>query len=198
MTITRTIYGIDAKTKSIREAKLDLLLTKLPRNRLLNLDKIGEVELQTTYYDAFLSEIIADQDRNHDFGYPVGFGEVKPGNSSTTKHSVCMDTFFGWESHQKGQSTNGIWQHKHLYTMTEIGAMTVASSLSELHSFASLKNLDMLSSVGHCFWNHCNATDATPTVESTGIDDDIVVPISDFYALIDKSRNKARGMSSRY
>jgi hypothetical protein len=83
------------------------------------LDKIGKVELQTTYYDALLSEIVADQDRNvalrwankssyevesdirpdaiistliqHDFGHPVGFGEVKPGNSSTTKHSVCTD-----------------------------------------------------------------------------------------------------------
>lgn len=27
----------------------------------------------------------------HDIGYPIAFGEVKPGNSSTTKHSVCMD-----------------------------------------------------------------------------------------------------------
>ncbi|KAL0091152.1 hypothetical protein J3Q64DRAFT_1693408 [Phycomyces blakesleeanus] len=27
----------------------------------------------------------------HDFGHPVGFGEVKPGNSSTTKHSVSLD-----------------------------------------------------------------------------------------------------------
>ncbi|KAG1533259.1 hypothetical protein G6F51_012711 [Rhizopus arrhizus] len=200
MTITRTIYGVDAKTKSIREAKLDLLslsarmtgnkagvvegianlLTKLPRNRLLNLDKIGEVELQTTYYDAFLSEIIADQDRNvalrwankssseeetdirpdaiistlmqHDFGYPVGFGEVKPGNSSTTKHSVCMDILrLGITSkraidkwHLSGCLVFMInvfyisffvvrKQHKHLYMMTEIGAMTVASSLSELH-----------------------------------------------------------------
>ncbi|KAF7720591.1 hypothetical protein EC973_007275 [Apophysomyces ossiformis] len=76
--------------------------------------------------------------------------------------------------------------------MTEIGAMTVASSLSELHSFASLKNLDMLSNIGHCFWNHCNATDANPNVESTSIDDGFVIPISNFYALIDKSRNKAR------
>ncbi|KAI7859877.1 hypothetical protein BDC45DRAFT_530337 [Circinella umbellata] len=27
----------------------------------------------------------------HGFGYPVGFGEVKPGNNSTTNHSVCLD-----------------------------------------------------------------------------------------------------------
>ncbi|KAG1085751.1 hypothetical protein G6F42_021263 [Rhizopus arrhizus] len=66
--------------------------------------------------------------------------------------------------------------------MTEIGAMAV----------------DMLSNTGHCFWNHCNSTDATPNVESTSIDNGFLIPISDFYALIDKSRNKARGMSSRY
>ncbi|KAI9468059.1 hypothetical protein BDB00DRAFT_777425, partial [Zychaea mexicana] len=232
-------------------------LTKLPRNRLLNLDKICKVELQTTYYDALLSEIIANQDQNvalrwanksspeeesdiqpdaiistliqHDFGYPVGFGEVKPGNSSTTKefqsltinftvnrlppkHSVCMDILrLGIASkraidkwHLSGCLAfmiNGFYIsffHKHLYTMTEIGAMTVASSLSVLHSFASLKNLDMLSNIGHCLLNHCNATDATPNVESTSIDDGLVIPISDFYALIDKSRNKARGISSRY
>ncbi|KAI9495309.1 hypothetical protein BDB00DRAFT_760418, partial [Zychaea mexicana] len=52
-------------------------------------------------------------------------------------------------------------------------------SLSELHSFASLKNLNMLSKVGHCFWNHCNVTDATPNFNSTGNEDSFVVPISD-------------------
>ncbi|KAI8330616.1 hypothetical protein BC941DRAFT_168224 [Chlamydoabsidia padenii] len=59
-------------------------------------------------------------------------------------------------------------QHKHLYTMTEIGAMTVASSLSDPHSFAPLMDLVMLSKISCCFWNHCNAT---PNVESSGTDD---------------------------
>ncbi|KAG2236944.1 hypothetical protein BDF21DRAFT_458835 [Thamnidium elegans] len=89
-------------------------------------------------------------------------------------------------------------QHKRLYAMTEIDAMTVASSLSKFHSFASLKNLTMLSNIGHYFWNHCNAIDATPNVELTGINGGFAVPISNIYALIDKSRNKACGMSSRY
>ncbi|ORE07518.1 hypothetical protein BCV72DRAFT_290231 [Rhizopus microsporus var. microsporus] len=263
ITITRTINGIDAKTKSIREAKLVLLsfsvrmtgnkanvvegitnlLTKLPRNRLLNLDKMGEVELQMTYYDAFLSEIIADQDRNvalrwanksceeesdirpdtiistlmqHDFGYPVGFGEVKPGNSSTTKHSLCMNILrLGIASkraidkwHLNGCLAfmiDGFYisfflvrkQHEHLYTMAEIAAMTVASSLGDLHTFASLKNLDTLSKVSRYFWNHCNVTEH-PNVESSDTDDGFVVPISNFYALIDKSCNKSRDISSRY
>ncbi|KAG1057098.1 hypothetical protein G6F43_001039 [Rhizopus delemar] len=115
ITITRTINGIDAKTKSIRKAKLDFLLLSA---RMTD-NKIGEVESQSTYYDVFLSEIIADQDRNialrwedkpsyeeksdippdaiistlmqHYFGYPVGFGEFKPSNNSTIKPSLCID-----------------------------------------------------------------------------------------------------------
>ncbi|KAG1457085.1 hypothetical protein G6F57_014965 [Rhizopus arrhizus] len=135
--IAKLICAIDAKTISILDAKRDLLtiaasiqgskanvvegianlLTKLPRNRLLDRNKIGGVELQSIYYDALLSEIIADQDRNvalrwanksdvetdirpdaiistlvqHDLGHSIGFGEVKVGNESTTKHSVCLD-----------------------------------------------------------------------------------------------------------
>ncbi|CEG72813.1 hypothetical protein RMATCC62417_08301 [Rhizopus microsporus] len=93
---------------------------KLPRIRLLDRNKIGEVELQSTYYDALLSEILADQDCNvalrwanksdvatdirpdaiistlaqHDFTQSLGFGEVKVGNASTTKHSVCLDVIW--------------------------------------------------------------------------------------------------------
>lgn len=98
---------------------LYIRLTKLPRVEILNIDKLGEVKLQTIYYDALLSELFANQDKNvalrwpnkstdedqtdirpdaivstimqHDFDYPVSFGEVRPGNSSTTKHSVSLD-----------------------------------------------------------------------------------------------------------
>ncbi|OBZ81387.1 hypothetical protein A0J61_10565 [Choanephora cucurbitarum] len=98
---------------------LYIRLTKLPRVEILNMDKLEEVELQTTYYDALLSELIADQDKNvalrwpnkstdeeqtdihphaivstimqHDFGHPVNFRDEKPGNSSKTRHSVSLD-----------------------------------------------------------------------------------------------------------
>ncbi|CEP12909.1 hypothetical protein [Parasitella parasitica] len=156
---------------------------------MLNLDKIGEVELQTTYYNAILSEIIANRnialrwanksssEEESDIQPDAfistliqhDFGEVKPGNSSTTKNFVCTDilrlgisskrAIYKW--HLSGCLSfmiNGFYisffvvrkQNKHLYTMTEIGAMAVASSPSELHSFASLKNLNMLSHIGHC------------------------------------------------
>lgn len=71
------------------------------------MSKIGEVELQSTYFDLLLSEIVADQDQQvalrwanksvdqgltdmrpdavistlvqHGFGCPLGFGETKVG-----------------------------------------------------------------------------------------------------------------------
>jgi hypothetical protein len=58
-------------------------------------------------------------------------------------------------------------QHEHyLYTMTETTAMTVATSLSDLLTLASLRNLDVLSKVGRCFWKHCNFIEP-PHIEST-------------------------------
>ncbi|CEP15453.1 hypothetical protein [Parasitella parasitica] len=112
--VTDTINAVDSKSISVREGKRDLLnlaatmtnttgnvierlanlLTKLPRLPILDTSKIGEVELQSTYFDVFLSEIIADQDKQvHDFGCPLGFGEAKAGNISTTKQSVNLDIF---------------------------------------------------------------------------------------------------------
>lgn len=139
--VTDTINAVDNKSISVREGKRDLLnlsatmnnttgnviegianlLTKLPRLPIINQSKIGEVELQSTYFDVFLSEIIADQDKQvalrwanksvqqditdmrpdatistlvqHDFGSPLGFGEVKVGSTSTTKKSVNLDVF---------------------------------------------------------------------------------------------------------
>ncbi|KAG2219327.1 hypothetical protein INT45_006860 [Circinella minor] len=96
-------------------------LKKLPRHTMMNFEKIGKVELQATYYDAVLSEIVADQDKNvalrwankasdeatdirpdaiiistlmqHDYGYSLGFVEVKVGGSSTTKSIMCVKIY---------------------------------------------------------------------------------------------------------
>ncbi|KAG2214883.1 hypothetical protein INT45_009576 [Circinella minor] len=89
--VTRIINEVTEKRKTIRTAKLELLtlaasmeignkasvvegvanlLTKLPRVEILNMDKLGEVELQSTYYDALLSELIADQDKNVALRWP--------------------------------------------------------------------------------------------------------------------------------
>ncbi|KAG0931226.1 hypothetical protein G6F32_011743 [Rhizopus arrhizus] len=266
--VTRIINEVAEKTKTIRTAKLELLtlaasmeggnkasvvegvanlLTKLPRVEILNMDKLGEVELQTTYYDALLSELIADQDKNvalrwpnkstdeeqtdirpdaivstvmqHDFGHPVGFGEVKPGNSSTTKHSVSLDVLrLGiaskraidkWELNSCfGFMINGFdltffitkKQHENCYTILGIAQFTYASSLSNLHSFVSMMNLNKLTKVGRCFWNECHATHVTRDDETGAManDDAGVVPVSELYALISRTCNRTLGASSRY
>jgi hypothetical protein len=157
--------------------------------------------------DAIISTLM-----QHDFGYPASFGEVKPDNGSTTKHSLCMDILrLGIASNRKIDKwhlsgclafmINGFFlvrkQHENLYTMTEIAAMTVAPSLAGFLTFASLKNLDVLPKVSCCFWNHCNVSEPL-NFESSDTDDGFMVPISNFYTLIDKSRNKSCSISSRY
>lgn len=220
--VTDTINAVDNKSISVREGKRDLLnlsatmnnttgnviegianlLTKLPRLPIINQSKIGEVELQSTYFDVFLSEIIADQDKQvalrwanksvqqditdmrpdatistlvqHDFGSPLGFGEVKVGSTSTTKKSVNLDVFRlaitckrSIERNNQSQCLafmiNGYnisffvvsKRHDTLYTMIEIASVNFASSLSNLHCFATRKNLDLLSAVSNCFWSVC-------------------------------------------
>lgn len=210
------------------------------------MSKIGEVELQSTYFDVFLSEIIADQDRQvalrwanksvhqeltdirpdaivstlvqHDFGCPLGFGEAKPGNVSTTKQAVNLDIFrLGITCKRaidrydlpaclafmiNGYSVSFFIvskRHDHLYTMIEIASLEFASSLSDLHTFATRKNLDLLSAVSHCFWSTCAADipyDAAVTALQDGLDD--LVPISNYMSLMVKSGKGTLGQSSRY
>jgi hypothetical protein len=82
------------------------------------MDSLGETELQSTYIDPVLTPLLSNPQQNvvlrwankneevsdirpdavistiiqSKYGRPLGFGEVKPGNSSTNKHSLCMDT----------------------------------------------------------------------------------------------------------
>ncbi|SAM06250.1 hypothetical protein [Absidia glauca] len=173
--VTNTINAVDSKTLSVRE----------------DTSKINEVKLQSTYFDVFLSEITADQDQQvalrwanksvrheltdirpdaiistlvqHDFGCPLGFGETKTGNVSTTKQAVNLDISRlgitckrAIERHDLpaclASMINGYSisffivskRHDCLYTMTEIASLNFASSLSDLHTFATRKNLDLL------------------------------------------------------
>ncbi|KAI9253475.1 hypothetical protein BDA99DRAFT_519932 [Phascolomyces articulosus] len=41
---------------------------------------------RTSDLDAIISTLM-----QHDYGYPLGFGEVKIGNSFTIKHNACKD-----------------------------------------------------------------------------------------------------------
>ncbi|RCH95273.1 hypothetical protein CU097_008329 [Rhizopus azygosporus] len=212
---------------------------KLPRIRLLDRNKIGEVELQSTYYDVLLSEILADQDRNvalrwanksdvatdicpdaiistlaqHDFAQSIGFGEVKVGNESTTKHSVCLDVVqLGAACKQAiGQANLAgciaflidsfcpsffmVRKEQHqFYIMTEIASLVMAPSLTDLHTFVTLKSLNMFAKVSQSFWYHCHSVEL-PVVSDAAAS---VVPISQVCSKIDKPTSKSRGKASRY
>ncbi|KAG2214884.1 hypothetical protein INT45_009577 [Circinella minor] len=60
--------------------------------------------------------------------------------------------------------------------MLEIAQFTSASSLSNLHSFVSLINLNKLTKVGRCFWNECHATHAGQDDEAGTLTNDDAVP----------------------
>ncbi|KAI7846524.1 hypothetical protein BDC45DRAFT_529201 [Circinella umbellata] len=252
MKVTRIINEVTEKTKTTKTARLELLtlaasmeisnkasviegvsnlLTKLPRVEILNMDRLGEVELQSTYYDALLSTLIADQDKNvalrwpnkstdkeqtdirpdaivstvmqHDFGYPiVSLDVLRLGIASKRaidkwKLNSCLAfmingfdlTFFITKK-----------QHKNCYTMLEIAQFTSASSLSNLHSFVSLMNLNKLTKVARCFWNECHAINAGEDDEAETLtnDDAGIIPISEIYALINKTYNRTLGTSTKY
>lgn len=216
-------------------------MTKLPRLPILDMGKIGEVELQATYFDVFLSEIIADQDRRiclrwsnrsvneditdmrpdaiistlvqHEFGCPVGFGETKNGNAS--KQAVNLDVFRLGVASKRALDLHGlpaclafmikgyhisffiVSKHKDtpFYTMMEIAALDFASSISDLHTFASRRNLDLLAGVSDCFWTTCT-DDLTMNTQTNALDD--LVPIGDYLLLMAKSSKGTLGHSYRY
>ncbi|KAI8638306.1 hypothetical protein BD408DRAFT_352119, partial [Parasitella parasitica] len=179
------------------------LSTKLPRLPILDMSKIGEVELQSTYSDVFLTEIIADQDQlvalrwanksvhqdltdmrpdaiistlvQHEFRYPLGFGEAKVGNVSTTKQSVNLDIF------RLGITCKRAIERHDLPACLAfmINGYSIsffycfASSLSNLHTFATRKKLDLLAAVSSYYWSL-----------QEGLDEPI--PISNYMSLMAK------------
>jgi hypothetical protein len=163
-------------------------------------NKVGEVDIQTRYYEPLLSPILADNTKKvilrwpnkmdevtpeiradaiistliqSRFGRHLGYGEVKPGDDSTTTQSLCIDTLklavlSRNNCLNKGHPTisfqvNGFQLifymtqriHQRFYTMTEIGRVKVPDSLSSIESFATMKNLQTLLYVTHVFWYCC-------------------------------------------
>ncbi|KAG2218328.1 hypothetical protein INT45_007723 [Circinella minor] len=114
--------------------------------------------------DAVISTLI-----QHDYGYFLGFNEVKVGNSSTTKHNACKDIL------KLGIAAKRVIDKWKLET-------TIYKSTTT-------------SRISRCFWNYCKTMkDVDPEqVDGEQVDggDNFVVPISKFYGLIDKSSNKS-------
>lgn len=158
--------------------------------------------------DAIISTLV-----QHEFGCPVGFGKTKNGNAF--KQAVNLDIFrLGVVSKRalnvhdlsaclafmvKGHHISFFIVSNHedtpFYTMTEIAALNFASSISDLHTFASRKNLDLLAGMSNCFWTTCT-DDLTINTQKNAHDD--LVPIRDYLSLMAKSSKGALGHSYRY
>ncbi|CAO3657318.1 unnamed protein product [Mucor hiemalis] len=134
-----TLTCIDRNTVTPKQAKLRLLtlatdmdslkghiiegigdmLTKLPLDTIVEKNKVGEVDIQSRYYEPLLSPILVDNTKKvilrwpnkmdevapeiradaiistliqSRFGRHPGYDEVKPGDDSTTTQSLCIDT----------------------------------------------------------------------------------------------------------
>ncbi|KAG1567567.1 hypothetical protein G6F50_008091 [Rhizopus delemar] len=196
------------------------LLTKLPRLPLLDMaDQDSQICLRWSNKsindditdmrpDAIISTLI-----QHEFGCPVGFGETKNGNAS--KQAVNLDVFrLGVASKRtldlhdlsaclafmvKGYHISFFIVSNHkdtpFYTMMEIAAVNFASSISDLHTFVSRKNLDLLAGVSNCFWTTCT-DDLTMNTQTNALDD--IVPIGDYLSFMAKSSKGKLGHSYRY
>ncbi|CAO3632387.1 unnamed protein product [Mucor fragilis] len=160
--------------------------------------------------DAIISTLVW-----HGFGCPLGFGEAKVGNISTTKQSVNLDIFrLGITCKRTIERQDlpaclafminvyGISffivskRHDCLYTMMEIASLNFASSL---HTFATRKNLDLLSAVSNCFWSIC-AQDLLNAATIATLQDELnnPVPISKYISLMAKSSKGTIDQSPRY
>lgn len=152
----------------------------------------------------------------HGFGCPFGFGKTKVGNVSTTKQYVNLDIFrLGVtckrviERHNlpaclafmiKGYSISFFIvskRHNRLCTMMEIASLDFTSSLSNLHTFATRKNLGILAAVNNCFQSIC-AQDLPNSATAITLQEiiDSPVPISEYMPLMAKSSKGTLGRSS--
>ncbi|KAI8331845.1 hypothetical protein BC941DRAFT_359897 [Chlamydoabsidia padenii] len=95
------------------------MLINMPQNPIADQGKFGEVDLQTRFYNPLLASILADVTKKVLLRWPnkmeetvpqirpdaivstvvqlklgpsLGYGEVKPGDDSTTNQSLCIDT----------------------------------------------------------------------------------------------------------
>lgn len=69
-----------------RQPKLASILSNPQQNAVLRWANKNE-EASDIRPEVVISTIVQSK-----YDRPLGFGEVKPGNSSTKKHSLCMDT----------------------------------------------------------------------------------------------------------
>ncbi|OAD01690.1 hypothetical protein MUCCIDRAFT_163658 [Mucor lusitanicus CBS 277.49] len=179
------------------------------------MDSLGETELQSTYIDPVLTPLLSNPQQNvvlrwankneevsdirpdavistiiqSKYGRPLGFGEVKPGNSSTSKHSLCMDTL---RLATLSKDTIDHYSQDTCFAFQVNATLVLPCSLDNLDALTTKKNLCTLARVSSSFWNNSTIPPKSPMPPSPR------VPISTLYQIIDKSHNKNAGTTSRY
>ncbi|KAL9541267.1 hypothetical protein MBANPS3_009224 [Mucor bainieri] len=187
------------------------MLVKLPLLSISDQSSHGEVDLQTRFYGPLLDPMLADNIKKislrwpnkedslttrirpdaivstivqHSYGQSLAFGEVKPGDATTTTLSLCIDTLKLAMLSRNAIKEYGMpvlcfqingftlvfymaqQSHPPVYTFTEIGRINMPKSLSSLHEFVNLKHLNILLSVTRTFW-HCCCPSAPYTMKSS-------------------------------
>ncbi|KAI7887055.1 uncharacterized protein EV154DRAFT_573864 [Mucor mucedo] len=177
-----------------------MLVIKLPKDPIVDITTISESKLWSIYFDPFLSAIISDNERNTllrwlnkqaeddllrpdasfttinqlQFGFNLGFGEVKISQPTCDKGALCndvlrlthltkeyldnhrLDASLSFQIHGFSVSfyMTQLPCHK-LYTTTELGKVSFSKSLKDISAFCCPQNLQFLIQVTNAFWSHC-------------------------------------------
>ncbi|KAI9496841.1 hypothetical protein BDB00DRAFT_869069 [Zychaea mexicana] len=176
--VINTINAMDSKKISVREGKRDLLTLAATMNNTMGNVIEGLANLQTNLCTKNLLTFgqTPSVQRSCSMTLGVLLDSVKPRLATypPQKQAVNLDIFRlgitckrAIERHDllvclafiiKGYSISFFIvskRHDCLYTMMEIASLDFASSLSNLHTFAIRKILDLLAAVSYCFWSTC-------------------------------------------
>ncbi|KAI7868055.1 uncharacterized protein EV154DRAFT_488204 [Mucor mucedo] len=151
-------------------------LVKLPLEPVADKNQFGEVDVQTRYYDPWLSSILADTTKKVVLRWPnkkdTSTTGIRPDAIVSTLLTVLSrNSVLKWHHPILTSQAYGFQLvfymtqmiHTNFFTRIEIGRITLPESLSCLHSSVTLKNIRTLLRVTLIFWHCCYQADS-PTV----------------------------------
>ncbi|ORX55206.1 hypothetical protein DM01DRAFT_1383117 [Hesseltinella vesiculosa] len=152
------------------------------------MNSMGEVELQSTYYDPMLSALISDPSRDvilRRASKVELLSEFQPDTIVSAMQGLCNDLVRLTTLSKNTVDENGLkgclsfqinghiisyfMTQAHpssLFTMVEFATMNFPKSLSDIQAFATLKNLTTLAKINSTFWSMCVKNEAQPTTST--------------------------------
>ncbi|KAI7874007.1 uncharacterized protein EV154DRAFT_527502 [Mucor mucedo] len=211
-----------------------ILVIKLPKDPIVDITTISESELWSIYFDPFLSAIISDNERNTllrwlnkqaendllrpdaslttinqlQFGFNLGFGEVKISQPTCDKAALCndvlrlthltkeyldnhrLDASLSFQIHGFSVSfyMTQLPCHK-LYTTAELGKVSFSKSLKDISAFCCPQNLQFLIQVTNAFWSHCKPSLSPSVIKESSSRS---VNINLLYEFVDPHKSRKR------